>query len=68
MYLDEMMNTMKYIDNVLMKPSRMVFGFKNMTNTGISFQLSTKVFSSLFIQIVRILMTLGCNPMVNQLS
>ena len=31
----------------------------NMANT-------TKVFSPLFIQIVRILMTLGCNPMVIQ--
>ena len=47
-----------------MKPSRTVCGFKNMTNTGISFELSTEVFSSLFMQIVRIPMTLGCNPMI----
>ena len=42
-----------------MKPSRTVLGFKNMTNTAISSELSTEVFSP---QIVRIAMTLGCNP------
>ena len=53
-----------------MKPSKTVLGFKNMTNTAISLELSTKeVFSPLlFIQIVRIPMTLGCNPTEIQLS
>ena len=51
-----------------MKPSWTVLGFKNMTNTAISSELSPKVFSPLFIQIVRIPMTLGCNPMVEMMG
>ena len=64
-----MMNTIKYIDNALNEALiDGAYSCKNMTNTAISLELSTEVFSPLFIQIVRIPMTLGCNPMVIQLS
>ena len=48
-----------------MKLSQTCLVSKIMTNIAIFLELSTKVFNPLFIQIVKIPMTLGCNPMVN---
>ena len=46
-YLEEMMNTTKYIDNALkIKALEDVFGFKNMTNTLSVINRSTSIESS----------------------